>query len=91
MDVTYPSPVTVNGFRCANCSEVDLAARHVDPQHPRSGAYDVDAASDPTRSTADKARLARHAASVVAAGTYRAGGASGSAASPLGIAVDRLG
>ena len=47
--VNYPQPVQVNGFSCRNCSDVDLAKKHIDPQHPKSGPYNVDAASDPTR------------------------------------------
>ncbi len=45
----YPQPVQVNGFTCHNCSEVDLAKKHIDPAHPRSGPFDIDAASDPSR------------------------------------------
>ena len=55
--VNYSSPVTVNGFSCKNCREVDLAARHIDPQHPRSGVYNVDAAEDTTRPLADREKI----------------------------------
>lgn len=67
--VTYPTPVHVNGFSCRNCSEVDLAARHIDPAHPRSGPDDRDAASDPTRLGTDPVKLA---ATRAAAETARA-------------------
>ncbi len=49
LSVDYPSPVWVNGFQCRNCSDVDLAKKHVDPAHPKSGPFNVDAQSDPTR------------------------------------------
>lgn len=44
----YPHPVQVNGFTCHNCTEVDRAKKHIDPAHPRSGPYGIDAATDPT-------------------------------------------
>jgi hypothetical protein len=44
----YSQPVTVNGFACWNCTDVSNAKKHIDPQHPRSGPYGIDAASDPT-------------------------------------------
>ncbi len=45
----YPQPVTVNGFTCRNCTDVDNAKKHIDPAHPKSGPYDVNAATDPSR------------------------------------------
>lgn len=48
----YAQPVLVNGYSCKNCSDVDLAKKHIDPQHPKSGPFDVDAARDPSRETA---------------------------------------
>ena len=44
----YPQPVQVNGFTCKNCTDVDYAKKHIDPAHPKSGPYGVDAATDPT-------------------------------------------
>jgi hypothetical protein len=44
----YPIPVQVNGFTCKNCTDVDLAKKHIDPAHPRSGPYGVNAKTDPT-------------------------------------------
>ena len=44
----YPQPVQVNGFTCRNCTDVDYAKQHIDPAHPKSGPYGVDAATDPT-------------------------------------------
>ena len=48
----YPSPVTVNGFSCRNCTDVDYANKHIDPAHPKSGPYDVNAKDDPSRTKA---------------------------------------
>jgi hypothetical protein len=47
--VNYPSPVWVNGYECRNCTDVDLAKKHIDPAHPKSGPFNVDSKSDPTR------------------------------------------
>jgi hypothetical protein len=44
----YPTPVTVNGYSCKNCTDVDYAKKHIDPAHPRSGPYGVNAKDDPT-------------------------------------------
>ena len=41
--VNYPNPVTVNGYSCKNCTEVDEAKKHIDPAHPKDGPYGVDA------------------------------------------------
>ncbi len=49
LSVNYPTPVWVNGFQCRNCSDVDLAKKHIDPAHPKSGPFNVDAKADPTR------------------------------------------
>jgi hypothetical protein len=40
----YAHPVTVNGYSCKNCTDVDYAKKHVDPAHPKDGPYDVNAA-----------------------------------------------
>lgn len=39
----YPSPVTVNGFACKNCTDVDYAKKHIDPAHPKDGPFGVNA------------------------------------------------
>jgi hypothetical protein len=44
----YATPVTVNGFLCKNCTDVDNAKKHIDPAHPRSGPYGINAKDDPT-------------------------------------------
>ena len=41
--VNYPSPVTVNGYSCKNCTDVDYAKKNIDPSHPKDGPYGVDA------------------------------------------------
>ncbi|HTR06228.1 MAG TPA: hypothetical protein VMJ11_06120 [Paraburkholderia sp.] len=48
ISANYPQPVLVNGFVCRNCTDVDNAKRHIDPAHPKSGPYGIDAATDPT-------------------------------------------
>lgn len=45
----YPTPVQVNGYSCRNCTDVDYAKKHIDPAHPRSGPYDINAENDPSR------------------------------------------
>jgi hypothetical protein len=44
----YSQPVQVNGFLCRNCTDVDNAKKHIDPAHPRSGPYGINADTDPT-------------------------------------------
>lgn len=39
----YPQPVTVNGFSCKNCTDVDYAKKHIDPANPEDGPYGVNA------------------------------------------------
>jgi hypothetical protein len=41
--VNYPSPVTVNGYACKNCTDVDYAKKNIDPAHPKDGPYGVNA------------------------------------------------
>lgn len=62
--VDYASPVTVHGFSCRNCAEVDLATKNIDPSHPKSGPNNKDAASDTSRGSTDpvKVEAARKAA-----------------------------
>jgi hypothetical protein len=45
--VNYPNPVTVNGYSCKNCTEVDEAKKHIDPAHPKDGPYGVNAKNQP--------------------------------------------
>lgn len=48
VSANYSTPVTVNGFTCKNCTDVDYAKKHIDPAHPKSGPYGIDAKTDPT-------------------------------------------
>ena len=43
ISANYASPITVNGFVCKNCTDVDFAKKHIDPAHPKDGPYGVDA------------------------------------------------
>ena len=49
ISTNYPTPVVVNGFLCRNCTDVDNAKKHIDPAHPQSGPFNIDAKTDPTR------------------------------------------
>jgi hypothetical protein len=44
----YSTPVMVNGYTCKNCTDVANAKKNIDPQHPRSGPYGINAQTDPT-------------------------------------------
>ena len=45
----YAHPVYVNGYQCNNCTDVENAKRHIDPAHPKSGPFNINADTDPTR------------------------------------------
>ena len=66
----YPNPVWVNGYQCWNCTDVDNAKKHIDPDHPKSGPFNVDARSDPSRAFEPAVKLGGTLAEA-------AGGASG--------------
>jgi hypothetical protein len=53
----YPTPVMVNGFSCKNCTDVDYAKKHIDPAHPKSGPYGINAKDDPTVKNAPSAAV----------------------------------
>lgn len=40
----YASPISVNGYSCNNCTDVEIAKKHIDPAHPKDGPFGVDAA-----------------------------------------------
>jgi hypothetical protein len=42
-------PLQVNGYICKNCTDVGYAEKHIDPAHPQSAPYNVNAESDPSR------------------------------------------
>ncbi len=48
ISANYTIPVNVNGFSCKNCTEVEEAKKFIDPAHPKSGPFGIDAKSDPT-------------------------------------------
>lgn len=48
----YAQPVTVNGFSCKNCTDVDYAKKHIDPAHPKDGPYGVNAKDKPGKADA---------------------------------------
>jgi hypothetical protein len=50
--VNYPSPVTVNGYSCKNCTDVDYAKKNIDPAHPKDGPFGVDAKARPASAPA---------------------------------------
>lgn len=45
--VNYPSPVTVNGYACKNCTDVDYAKKNIDPSHPKDGPFGVNKTDHP--------------------------------------------
>ena len=74
----YATPVTVNGFSCRNCTDVGYAKKHIDPEHPKSGPYGIDAKDDPTLRAAQAVTF-----SGALSGLNAAGPAAGSQANPL--------
>jgi len=50
----YATPVQVNGYTCKNCTDVDNAKKHIDPEHPKSGPYGVNAQADSTQNASVK-------------------------------------
>lgn len=70
LSVNYPSPVQINGFTCHDCTEVDLAKKHIDPAHPKSGPYGADAASDATLSPTDPRKVRAEEAKNTASGGF---------------------
>ncbi len=81
---TYAAPVQVNGYMCRDCTDVGLAQKNIDPEHPKSGPGNADAVSDPSRTTADPvmiaaARRAAEARAQVTVGYSPGGAISGSA------------
>ena len=87
----YPSPVTVNGFSCRNCTEVDYAKRYIDPVKPEAGPYGM---NDPERDKAASARLVKRmdelAADRASVLSYSANGTP-VASNAIGTTVDRFG
>lgn len=82
----YSMPVMVNGFLCKNCTDVDLAKAHIDPQHPSAGPFGTNAKADPT--LAGK-KLDGKTGAVTFGGSL--GGGTGDVASSGAIAASPLG
>ena len=83
LSVNYPTPVWVNGYQCRNCSDVDLAKKHIDPAHPKSGPFNVDAKSDPTRQAQGAVKLGG-----MLAGMNGAASATAPTSAPSGLGVN---
>lgn len=73
--VNYPNPVTVNGYSCKNCTDVDLAKQHIDPAHPKDGPYGVDAKDHPASPFDPKAQTTAVTFGGALAGVSQAPGA----------------
>lgn len=48
ISANYSMPILVNGYSCKNCTDVDYAKKHIDPEHPKAGPYGINAKNDPT-------------------------------------------
>jgi hypothetical protein len=83
----YASPVTVNGFLCKNCTDVDYAKKHIDPAHPRSGPYGINAKDDPTVKKTDTGAVVTFGGSLSDLNTMSAG-AKGPKADAPGDNID---
>jgi hypothetical protein len=87
--VNYPQAVIVNGYPCKNCTDVDLAKAHIDPQHPSAGPYGVNAKADPSLAGkhADKNGVVTFGGSLSDSNADRASSAA-MLSSPLGSQLD---
>jgi hypothetical protein len=52
--VGYIVRVHINGFTCETSADVDNAWKHIDPQHPSNGPFDVNAAQPAPGASAPK-------------------------------------
>jgi hypothetical protein len=82
----YSAPVMVNGFSCKNCTDVDYAKKHIDPAHPRSGPYGIDAKVDPSVKQDQAVKFDGALAGLN--GTAQGAAASSGAASQSGAQLD---
>jgi hypothetical protein len=76
----YPTPVTVNGFTCKNCTDVDMAKKHIDPSHPKDGPFGINA--DPSKHPLDVRKAARHGPAVMFGGVLAGVGSFDPAKAP---------
>ena len=89
--VNYPNPVTVNGYSCKNCTEVDLAKQHIDPAHPKDGPYGVDAKDHLASPSAPRTQTPAVTLGGALAGVSQASGAgSQTPAAPMGQQLNIL-
>ena len=82
LSVNYPTPVWVNGFQCRNCTDVDFAKKHIDPAHPQSGPFNVDAKSDPTRLAQNAVSFGGQLAGAMETGSNASGSSNASSNGP---------
>lgn len=73
ISANYPSPVTVNGFSCRNCADVDIAKKHIDPARGTSDPAETSKASQHRKADRARDRDQMHA---YAPGGRRAAGSS---------------
>ncbi len=88
VSTNYAQPVQVNGFTCKNCTDVDNAKKHIDPAHPASGPYDVNAASDPSRQGASRGSAVSFGGTLAALNAAQTGAAASAAPSASGSRLD---
>jgi hypothetical protein len=86
----YPSPVTVNGFSCRNCTDVDNAKRNIDPANPKAGPFGMnDPEAVKARQSLIAQRMAKIAEDLANPPAYRPRGAA--APDAIGSTIDRFG
>jgi hypothetical protein len=90
ISANYPSPVTVNGFSCRNCTEVDYAKKHIDPANPQAGPFGMNAPEKAKKSDDPLARRGALEADRATFASYAASGAM-AASNAIGTTVDRFG
>ena len=77
--VNYPYPVTVNGYSCKNCTDVDYAKKDIDPAHPADGPFGIDAKSRPQPALGADASTKTHSPAVKLDGALAGASAASSA------------
>ena len=85
VNANYHTPIVVNGYLCRNCTDVENAKKHIDPAHPKSGPFNIDARNDPTRVLQQSVGFS---ATPGAPGISLSGGSSAVAPSATGSLVD---
>jgi hypothetical protein len=67
ISANYPSPITVNGFSCRNCTDVDNAKKHIDPAKPSAGPFGL---NDPDRDKGKSAAVDASRDTALVTGVY---------------------